>query len=42
MGSLRSKILGIFGIHAYESDGTGQICLNVRATAWRLVDLADT
>jgi hypothetical protein len=31
-----------FGLHAYESDETGSICLNGRPTCWRITDLTDT
>lgn len=32
----------IFGIHAYETNATGQICFKGRRTAWRIGDLTDT
>jgi hypothetical protein len=31
-----------FGIHAYESDGTGDIHLNGQSTCWQIKDLTDT
>lgn len=31
-----------FGLHAYESDDTGLLCLNGRPTYWRVGDLTDT
>jgi len=31
-----------FGLHAYESDGTGDIHLNGRSTRWQIKDLTDT
>ena len=30
-----------FGMHAYESDGTGNIHLNERFTGWHIKDLID-
>lgn len=30
-----------FGMHAYESDGTGNIQLNGRPTGWHIKDLTD-
>ena len=30
-----------FGIHAYESDGTGNIHLHERFTGWHIKDLTD-
>lgn len=31
-----------FGLHAYESDGRGNIHLHGRSTRWQLKDLIDT
>jgi hypothetical protein len=31
-----------FGMHAYESDGTGDIHLNGQSTRWQIKDLTDT
>ncbi len=31
-----------FGLHAYESDGVGNIHLHGRCTHWQIKDLADT
>jgi len=30
-----------FGVHAYESDGTGNIHLQGRSTGWHIKDLTD-
>jgi hypothetical protein len=31
-----------FGLHAYESDGTGDIHFNGQSTRWQIKDLTDT
>jgi hypothetical protein len=31
-----------FGMHVYESDGTGDILLNGQSTRWQIKDLTDT